>query len=90
MVMLNDGDQVAAAGRLKNGVLHAGAFRNITTGMVYRTPPLQLGATYVSAGLCGALGLLFLPLGGFGILPLSAGAWLLWTAKNASAAAKAV
>jgi hypothetical protein len=90
LVMLENGDQVAAAGRLRNGVLYAGAFRNVTTGVVYRTPPWQVGVTFAGAGLCAAFGLLFLGFGGLGILPLGGGAWLFWTAKNAAAAAKAI
>jgi len=56
-VHIQDGDEIAAAGFLKNGVLDAKALRNDSTGMLYYylTPTqakVQVGAAVVLA-LCG-------------------------------------
>jgi hypothetical protein len=66
--MIEDGDEVAAAGILKNGVLHADVLRNVSSGVVYaRWSALQTMVMLGFAGIFVLLALLFLGFGGIGI-----------------------
>jgi hypothetical protein len=69
LVMIEDGDEVVAAGVLKNGMLQADALRNDTTGIVYaRWSALQSMVMLGVAGVFVLFGLLFLGFGGLGIV----------------------
>jgi hypothetical protein len=73
-VSITAGDEVAAIGRLKNGVFHAVALRNLTTGAEYCPPTgvyTALGWGMVIVGV-PALGL-----AGSGVLLIGAGILML-------------
>ena len=71
---ISDGDQVAAAGNMKNGTLEAVALRNLTTGSSYH-PPTTI--VMVGAGALILLGIPLIAFIGFGFLFIGIGVWML-------------
>lgn len=89
--MLEDGDEVAAAGVVKNGVLHADALRNDAAGVVYaRWSSLQATVMLAVAGLFVLMGLLFLGFGGLGLVFLIPAYFLFTIARRTRKAAAAL
>jgi hypothetical protein len=89
MASIKHGDEVVAAGGMKNGTLEAIALRNVTTGATYG-PPIVPPAILI--GIMGLIGLSTLGLLGLGYLILAIAAfagWKLWQAAQANAAVKA-
>jgi|JI10StandDraft_1071094.scaffolds.fasta_scaffold57299_6 hypothetical protein len=84
---IKEGDEVVAAGSIKNGTLHAIALRNASTGANY-SPPLTMAI--VLASLLAVLGLMSLGIGlGYIILPIAAFVFFrIYTVSQAAAAVK--
>lgn len=74
---ISDGDQVAAAGTIKNGTLEALAVRNITTGASYYPGTMSV---IVLSALLILLGLPLIAFLGFGLLFIGLGVWFLMRA----------
>lgn len=85
---IKEGDEVVAAGSIKNGTLHAIALRNASTGASY-SPPLTMAI--VLGSLLALLGLMSLGIGlGYIILPIAAFVFFrIYTVSQAAAAVKA-
>ena len=76
---ISDGDNVAAAGTMKNGTLEAVALRNLTTGSAYHPATTMV---IVGAGILILLGIPLIAFIGFGFLFIGAGAWVMMKALN--------
>jgi hypothetical protein len=76
---ISDGDQVSAAGNMKNGTLEAVALRNLTTGSAYH-PPTNM--VMVGAGALIILGIPLIAFLGFGLFFVGGGVWVLMKALN--------
>lgn len=76
---ISDGDNVAAAGSMKNGTLEAIALRNLTTGSAYH-PGTNM--VMVGAGLLIILGIPLIAFIGFGFLFIGVGVWAMMKALN--------
>ena len=87
LVSISDGDEVIAAGPMKNGTLEALAVRNISTGAVYGHDLVFPAILTVALAL---LGLMSLSMGiGYIILAIAAWvAWRLWIVRTAAQAVK--
>lgn len=71
---ISDGDQVAAAGTMKNGTLEAVALRNLTSGASYHPPTTMVMVGSVALIVLGIPLIAFL---GFGLFFIGMGAWML-------------
>lgn len=71
---ISDGDQVAAAGTMKNGTLEAVALRNITSGASYHPPTTMVMVGSIALIVLGIPLIAFL---GFGLFFIGMGAWML-------------
>lgn len=89
LVSISDGDEVIAAGPMKNGTLEALAVRNISTGAFYGHDLVFPTILTVALAL---LGLMSLSMGiGYIILAIAGWvAWRLWIVRSAAQAVKAV
>ncbi len=86
LVSIKEGDEVIAAGSMKNGTLDALALRNVSTGASY------LHGLIVPVILVGALLMISLSIMPFGIIFLLIAvpfAWRIWTVWQAAKAVKA-
>ena len=85
---IKEGDEVVAAGTMKNGTLHAVAMRNASTGAHY-SPPLAMAI--VLASTLALIGLMSLGIGlGYIVLPIAAFVFYrIYTVSQAAAAVKA-
>ncbi len=76
---IGDGDQVAAAGTMKNGTLEAVALRNLTSGASYHPGTT---AVMIGAGLLIVLGIPLIAFIGFGLIFIGVGVWAMMKAIN--------
>lgn len=85
---IRDGDEIVAAGDMKNGTLDAIALRNVSTGATYGPP---LAAPMALTGVMGLIGLMAigLPLG-LGYIILAIAAFIGFRIYQVSAAKTAV
>ncbi len=85
LVSIKDGDEIVAAGKLKNGTLEALAVRNISTGALYTH---SLVMPIVLTSLLALLGLMSLSIGlGYVILPIAGFfGWRIWLVMQAKTA----
>lgn len=74
---ISDGDQVAAAGTMKNGTLEAVALRNLTSGASYHPPTTMVMVGSIALIVLGIPLIAFL---GFGLFFIGVGVWMLMKA----------
>ena len=84
---ISDGDRVAVAGTMKNGMLEVAAFRNLSTGASY-APPTG-GLTYVGWFMI-VIGIPAIILMGLGFALIGFGIWMLSRVGNVKKAYKLV
>ncbi|PTT89186.1 hypothetical protein DBR42_08335 [Pelomonas sp. HMWF004] len=85
-MLIRDGDEIAVAGRRKDGVFNAAAYRNSTNGALGKG---AVGMYYLLGCIFSAVGLatLFMFIGA---LFIAVGLWMIWHARYLSLAYAAV
>jgi len=94
-VLIKDGDEVSAAGILKNGILDAKALRNDSTGVIYYyLPPSQANMQIAGAVVLVLCGLSFVQLvpmiWPIALIPFACAYWVFNRARTAQMSTKAV
>lgn len=84
---IGDGDLVTIAGLDRGGIVETLAVRNRSTGIDYGGAKT---VQYIAAGICGLLGVVTLPLAGFGLLLIGLAAWAVRSARRDQSALEMV
>ncbi len=94
-VLIQDGDEVSAAGIVKKGILDAKVLRNDSTGVIYYYfTPAQANRQIVGAAVLALCGLFFVRvvpmIWPIAIIPFACAYWVFKRARTAQSCARAV